>query len=198
MFGTAARTLFVTESNAIDTIRCSLGMDLLKIPAMWEFWLARQLGGTITSHQAEWDVEVEIWGRQCHVEAKFSNAYFATFGLIRGRNYSRNVFKWGRPRGCSGKNGADCIVFMGLDVDGLLYVWVVPLQEVPMVPSITISAPSGRLTNVRGRMDDWNIPPDEVLPAVARICHNRHDRKHRDHTRRYGCEAGQLEMELGA
>ena len=39
---------------------------------------------------------------------------------------------------------------------------------------------------------------DDNLLALCQQCHNRHDRKHRDHTRRYGCEVGQLALELGA
>jgi len=38
---------------------------------------------------------------------------------------------------------------------------------------------------------------DDNLRALCQQCHNRHDRKHRDHTRRYGCEVGQLALELG-
>jgi len=37
---------------------------------------------------------------------------------------------------------------------------------------------------------------DDNLRALCQQCHNRHDRKHRDHTRRYGCEVGQLALEL--
>jgi len=35
---------------------------------------------------------------------------------------------------------------------------------------------------------------EDNLRALCQLCHNRHDRKHRDHTRRYGLEDGQIEL----
>ncbi len=35
---------------------------------------------------------------------------------------------------------------------------------------------------------------DDNLRALCQQCHNRHDRRHRDHTRRFGTEQGQLEL----
>jgi hypothetical protein len=35
---------------------------------------------------------------------------------------------------------------------------------------------------------------DDNLRALCQQCHNRHDRRHRDHTRRFGLEVGQMEL----
>jgi hypothetical protein len=37
---------------------------------------------------------------------------------------------------------------------------------------------------------------DDNLRALCQQCHNRHDRRHRDHTRRFGLEVGQMELEI--
>jgi 5-methylcytosine-specific restriction endonuclease McrA len=37
---------------------------------------------------------------------------------------------------------------------------------------------------------------DDNLRALCQQCHNHHDRKHRDHTRRFGLEIGQMELEV--
>ncbi len=39
---------------------------------------------------------------------------------------------------------------------------------------------------------------DDNLKALCQQCHNRHDRRHRDHTRRFGTDAGQLELPAAA
>ena len=165
-----------SERVAVDILRASLQFDALAQPLFWETVVARNLGGGVTSHQATHDVEVVIWGRACHAEVKFSSAFTCNYRPIRGKDWTRPVFKWAKPRGGSGKASADAIILIGRDVDKLLYSWIVPRDAIgAKCASITVTTPSHRAPNSISPWDRYATPWDAMLPAFARICHNRYD-----------------------
>lgn len=185
------------ELEAVECLRDVTGFDTLAQPLFWECAVARRLGGIVTRHKALHDVEVTIWDRVCLGEVKYSTAFFSTYKPIRGKNWSRHTFKWALPRGNSGKAGVDAVVFIGRDVDGLLFCWVVPASEIAAdCKSITVAAPSARTIGTWSAWDRWQAPMDAVLPAFARACHNRYDQPHRRKnaakTRRDGKRTGEL------
>lgn len=163
-------------AQAVRHLRDLTGFSALEQPGFWENWVSTQLGGETTSHQAEYDVDVEIWGRDCRVEVKFSSAFWMSYAEIDGKDWSRFCFKWALPRGNSGKHSADCIVLVGLDVNKQIYFWVLPLLAVSEnCSSITIATPEQRRPGTYSAYDRWLVPAGELLPAVADVCHNRLD-----------------------
>lgn len=167
--------LTAEQAHAVDILRRG-GFDVMRQPLFWETVIAGQFGGATTPHKAGYDVIAEIWGRTCRAEIKFSIAFYCRYNSIRGKDWSRPVFKWALPRGRSGKNEADAVILIGRDVDSLTYGWAVPIDAIASdCASITITAPSARLKNRLGRLDRWSAPFDQLLPAFARIAHNRYD-----------------------
>lgn len=180
MFGTPVREFFSVEMmHAVDRIACECGYNALNSPDLWESWIAGQLGGDRTPKKHPFDVSVEIWGRRLAAEVKFSTAFHGEFTPIRGKSVSRTVFKWVMTKGQVRHRPADAVIFIGLDIDQMIYSWVVPTGELPNGKrSFTITAPSSRRSGV-GRMDRWEVPATEILPAFATACHNTYDLPHR-------------------
>ena len=156
--------------SARETILSDLGHDPFGDPLLWERVVATTLGGSITSKQCAWDVEVNIWGKDCRIEVKFSCAYSALFSEIRGLDCSRNVFKWAGLR----RGRADAFVMIGLDVDDAVYALVIGDRSiVGAATSLTMTAPSS--AKAEAKMNWAIVPFGEILPAVARTCHNDYD-----------------------
>jgi hypothetical protein len=145
-WGTTERELLADdEREACALVRREIGLDVLRQPQFWEHVVARYLGGRVTSHGALWDVDVTIWGSPCHAEVKFASAFFASYNPIRGKDWSRDVFRWALPRGNSGKIGADACILIGLDTDRIAYRWVVPITAIKQdCRAITIATPRAR------------------------------------------------------
>ena len=172
----ASQLLVAGEAAAAATLRASLGIDLFSQPEFWERIVARQLGGEPTMRKALHDVDVEIWGRACRAEVKYSTAFRCSFKAIRGKDWSREVFKWALPRGNSGKAGVDACILVGRDVDDRLFAWVVPQEHIAeRCASITMTAPSARASSKPSRWDRYAVPWDAMLPAFARAAHNTYD-----------------------
>lgn len=175
-FASIDQDIFSEEQIKASKTLLEHGFDVMRQPMFWEVLVATVLGGKTTPHCEEFDVDVSIWGKRCRAEVKFSNVFYCKYSPIRGVDWSRNVFKWAKPRGCAGKDGADACILIGRDVDETNYVWVVPLIAIKRGrASITITAPSSRVTDHRGRLDRWLVPFDQLLPAFAQVCHNRLD-----------------------
>ena len=176
-FGCSFRDLVGREIDQyVDHLRRLTGFDVSRSPHFWETWIALQIGGEQTEHKGEVDVEVVIWGRRYCAEVKFSRAFWSKYNGIRGKDWSRNVFKWSISIPQDVKRRADVLILIGVDTDGAIYSWVVPFNEIKKGRrSLTITAPSSRSDNALGRLDRWNVPPTEMLPAFARACHNRYD-----------------------
>lgn len=148
------------------------GVEVARYSAFWEAVVARMLGGELTGHKALHDIDVTIWGRPCRIEVKFATAVFMHYRPIRGEDWSRHVFKWAKPRGNSGKRTVDAIVLLGYDA-GLVYTWVVPLTEIRQnCSSITVCTPHDRAVGSHSAWDAYMVPATELLPSVARACHN--------------------------
>ena len=159
------------ERRALHVLDAA-GVDVMRQSSFWEAIVARLLGGELTSHKAFHDIDVSIWGRPCRIEVKFASAVFTHYRPIRGEDWSRHVFKWAKPRGNSGKRTVDAIVLLGNDA-GIVYTWVVPLHAIrPDCRSITVCAPRDRTPGSRSSWDAFAVPATELLPSVARICHN--------------------------
>lgn len=164
------------QSRVVADYIEAMGYDPLSAPIAWEAIVAQTLGGTTTDHKAAHDVDVVIWGRSCRAEVKFSAAYFGKFEPIRGVDWSRNVFKWSRPRGMSGKYGVDACILIGRDIDQQVYLWIVPVDAIAAdCASITVTAPSSRKPRSRSMWDEFQVPWSAMLPAFAAVCHNRYD-----------------------
>lgn len=148
------------------------GVEVARYSAFWESIVARMLGGELTEHKALHDIDVTIWGRSCRIEVKFATAAFMHYRPIRGEDWSRHVFKWAKPRGNSGKRTVEAIVLLGYDA-GLVYTWVVPLTDIrPNCSSITVCTPRDRTVGSHSAWDAYMVPATELLPSVARVCHN--------------------------
>lgn len=159
------------ERLAAHTLSAGFGFDVFSQPMFWECVVARQLGGIVTAHKELHDIEVNIWGRDCFAEVKFSRSYLGHFSRIRGKDWSRPVFKWAQPRGGSGKNTADAVILIGMDQE-MIFSWAVPIGAIsPTCASITMTAPLSRSGKQRSPWDDYAVPFDAILPAFARICH---------------------------
>lgn len=170
------------QATATHTLRQSLGFDVLTQPLFWECWVAQQLGGNLTAHSSQHDVEIIGFGRQYFAEVKYSRAFECSFS-----NGVRRVFKWARPRGYAGKATANACILIGLDVDGLVFAWVVPISEIsPRCTSITVTSPSERkqATHNRALWERFLIPTDQILPAFLRCCHLVYDAEHHAETAR--------------
>lgn len=165
--------------RARDQLKSLTGFDAAKSPAFWESWIATQLGGNVTPHKCAWDVAVQIWGKACHVEIKHSNAFWAD-QRVKSTDQSGWKYKWALPRGLSGKDGVQCIVLVGLSDHDEVHTWVMPIEVFGRgCSAVTISSPASRRRTYLARYDQYLVPPTELLPAVASICHNRHDTPHR-------------------
>lgn len=81
------------------------------------------------------------------------------------------VLKWLISRQEHRDQTADVIVLIGVDVDTSIFSYVLPRGALTKGRSITVTAPSSRLGQP-GRLDEWMVPPTEILPAVraAGIC----------------------------
>lgn len=159
-------------TSYIDKLRSETGFDTLRSPDFWETWIALQLGGIQTPHKGAFDVAVSIWGRECRAEVKFSNAFWATY-RTKGADWSRNVFKWSITARQDKDRASDAMILVGVDIDRLIYGWVVPTQSVPAGKRmLSATAPSSRRGDGLGRLDQWRAPFMEILPVFARICHN--------------------------
>lgn len=157
-----------------------IGHDPFRMPGFWEAWLATMLGGATTSAGAEHDVEVDIWGVRRNVECKFSNEFFMAYPPIRGKDWSRWVFKWAKPRGNAGKDSAHSVVLIGLTEADIVYSWCLPIDAISKTcRSITVASPRSRADDSVGPLDRHVVPFTEILPAVAAVCHNSHDAKMR-------------------
>lgn len=158
--------LFGPETaSAIFNVRMRSGFNPLHSPDFWESWIAIQLGGTQTKQKHPYDIEVEIGGIIRRVEVKYSRAYWANFTRIRGKDYSRKVLKWLISKQEHRDQTADVIVLIGVDVDSSIYAYVLPRGALTKGRSITVTAPSSR-AGQPGRLDEWIVPPTEILPAV--------------------------------
>lgn len=162
-------------ADALRTLHALTGYDALRSPDFWELQAAQALGGEQSARGAPFDVRVDIWGIECFAEVKFSQAFWAEYG-----KHSRNVFKWVLTKSQDANRHADAIILIGVDEDSLIYSWVIPYRSIPEGKrSITVTAPSSRLTGMRGRIDTHQVPATEILPAFAACCHNRLDAKGR-------------------
>jgi hypothetical protein len=146
------------------------GFDILRSPDFWESWVSIQLGGTRTPHKTSFDVEVNIWGKNCKAEVKFSNAFWAKFTPIRGDDWSRHCFRWSVTKPQLKKQEADAFILIGLDVDRTIACWVIPAGEMK-ANHITVCVPSERVGK-NGKIDQWKICPGQMLPAFAHHCHD--------------------------
>lgn len=162
---------------AEETLRKSIDHSIFEDPGFWESWVAIQLGGETTSHKSHFDVRVEIWRRICRCEVKFSNAFWASFAPIRGKDWSRYCFRWSITRAQLRRSLADAYVFIGLDVDKTIACWVIPSVFVS-ARNYTVCVPSQRKGG-NGRLDPWRVCPGQLLPEFARVCHNKWDAEHR-------------------
>jgi len=162
------------ERKAVSVLKSEMDFDAFSQPLFWEKIVAQRLGGLATSHKALHDVEVEIWRKTCRAEVKFSRSFLCHFTRIRGKDWSRNIFKWAKPRGCSGKDTVDAVILLGID-SGMVYCWIIPKSDIARnCSSITMTVPAERQGS-RSRWDQYAVPFDAMLPAFARVCHNRYD-----------------------
>lgn len=162
------------ERAAVLTLNDGLGFNVFTQPLFWENIIARQFGGTVTHHRSLHDVEVNIWQKDCRLEVKFSRGYIGHFSKIREKDWSRPVFKWASPRGYSGKSSAHAIALIGMENE-MIFSWLIPTEKIlPNCKSITMTTPSGRIGH-KSRWDKYAVPFDVLLPAFARLCHNRYD-----------------------
>lgn len=153
-------------------LKSQSGFDALRDPSFWESWLTVQLGGVQTEHKGDVDVAVEIWGRRCTAEIKFSRAFYCQFTPIRGRDWSRNMFKWVITVPQEARRKADAVILVGVDLDDAIYTWVVPYSSIPAGRrAISATAPSSRMPGTSGRLDAHSVPATEVLHAFARQSH---------------------------
>ncbi len=168
--------LTADELRAVCYLRNTLDFDAMSQPIFWEKLVARYLGGNTTAHKVAHDVEADIWGRTCRAEVKYSRVYYAKYNGIRGKDWSRDVFKWALPRGNSGKTGVDVIFLIGRERDGKVYAWLVPIADVNVdCASITLTTPRARTVGTYSWWDAYAVPFDNLLPAFACLCHNRYD-----------------------
>lgn len=166
-----------------------IGHDPFRMPGFWDAWLATMLGGATTPAGAEHDVEVEIWGRRLNVECKFSKEFFMAYPPIRGKDWSRWVFKWAKPRGNAGKDTAHAVVLIGLTEYDMVHSWCLPIHAISRAcKSITVAASRSRAEDSTGPFDCYMVPFTEILPAVAAVCHNAHDARMRREGRRQRAE----------
>lgn len=165
--------------SSAEKINLGCGYNILLSPGLWESWIAVQLGGERTPKKHPFDVTIDIWGKKCAGEVKFSTAFSGIFSPIRGKSMSRFVFKWLMTKSQVRDMPAHAVIFIGLDIDATVHSWVVPTCELPPGKrSFTITAPSSRRSGI-GRMDKWAVPATEILPAFAMACHNTYDAPHR-------------------
>lgn len=171
MFSAKLSEIFSPEVlNARNEIVASLGHDVFGDPLLWEKVIANILGGQVTPKRCPWDVEVEIWGKLCRIEVKLSCAYPALFSEIRGLECSRNVFKWAGLR----RGRADAFVLIGMDIDEAVYALALGQNSiVGAASSLTVTAPSSAKSEAR--MNWASAPFGEILPVIARLCHNAYD-----------------------
>lgn len=162
-------------AHAINSVHMQTGFDPLRSADFWERWVAEQLGGDQTDRKAAYDVRVDIWGRECLGEVKFSQAFYADYG-----KHSRHIFKWLMSKPQVRNRTADAVILIGVDQDRLIYAWVIPRDAMPPGKrTITTTAPSDRRPTICGRIDPYAVPVTELLPAFAAACHNRLDAKSR-------------------
>lgn len=127
------------------------------------------------SKAAQYCGRVDIWGRECLGEVKFSQAFYADYG-----KHSRHIFKWLMSKPQVRNRTADAVILIGVDQDRLIYAWVIPRDAMPPGKrTITTTAPSDRRPTICGRIDPYAVPVTELLPAFAAACHNRLDAKSR-------------------
>jgi len=149
----------------------AVGFDPLRSPGFWESLLATTLGGKQTGHRCEHDVEIEIGGNTYRIECKYSSQYYQRYTPVNGRDYSRHVFKWAKPRGGGGKTGVNALVLIGLTPGDVIYSWCVPRDAIePGCKSITVAAPEERRSTTYGRWDAYMAPFDAIVGAVMRVC----------------------------
>lgn len=171
-----AELLFGADAAyAINSVLSQTGFDPLRSADFWERWVSEQLGGVQTDRKAPYDVRVNIWGRECLGEIKFSQAFYADYG-----KHSRHIFKWLMTKPQVRNRIADAVILIGVDRDRSISSWVIPRNAMPLGKrSITTTAPSDRRPTICGRIDPYVVPVTELLPAFAAACHNRHDAKSR-------------------
>lgn len=167
-------------AEAMRQVRSATGYDVLRSPGFWEAWISTQFGGDQTPHKHPFDVLVNIWGKPCQAEVKFSRAFHAQYNEIKGKNWSRNMFKWALSALASTRGAPDGVVLIGVDVDDLVYAWVVPPSAIPAGKrALTATAFSSRASFAHGRLDPWLVPATDILPAFAHVAHNAWDQPHR-------------------
>lgn len=151
----------------IAKLKASSGFDALRCAGFWESWAAVQLGGRQTSANHQFDVAVDFGGTEVGVEIKYSQAFWANFALVRDVDCSRHVWKWLVSHRQHYELPPDVLVLIGVDIDSRVYTYVLPHSALKG-RSITVTAPSSRIGQ-RARLDDWLVPPTEMLPAVMRV-----------------------------
>lgn len=154
-------------ATAVKHLRNLSGFDPLHSPEFWERWVSTQLGGTKTPAGDPVDVEVEIGGSAYRGEVKYSQAFWANFKPIRGKLYSRHVWKWVLSPRQHRDRAAHVVILIGVDVDHNIYFYVVPNSALRKGRTITITAASSRTGKQIGRLDHWIVPPTELLPAFS-------------------------------
>lgn len=153
---------------ASRSLHLEISYDVFMSPNFWEHWIAVQLGGRVTPHKCNHDVDVSIWGKKCAAEIKFSNAYKSKYNPIRGKSWDRNVFKWAVSETQINNPTAHAFILVGLDADRSLHTWVVPNGT--LSKSNTICAPSSRKGGL-GKLDKYKCDPYQILNAFANIAH---------------------------
>lgn len=150
---------------SIHSLWRATGFNPLHSPEFWESWITVQLGGIKTDQKHPYDIEVEIGGVLYRVEVKYSRAFWSNYSPMRGKDYSRNVWKWAISKKEHREISADVVVMIGVDSDLSIYSYVIPRHALKKGRFITVTAASSRLGGP-GRLDEWMVPPTEILPAV--------------------------------
>jgi hypothetical protein len=158
------------ELDAATLIRDQLGVDLVRTFQFWEAAVARMVGGRTTGHRCPWDVELDYPdGSTIRIEVKFAQTTNVKFA-----QGPRDIYKFADPRGRSTAKDADVLIFIGVNRDDSIDLWVAPCSVIPQSRSITITVPrarSGGAASVRSLLVSYAAPFDQLLVAVLNAYH---------------------------
>lgn len=158
-----AMFLSADELAARDLIRDRFGVDVARTYQFWESAVARIVAGHTTAASCPWDVEINYFSELIRIEVKFSQEFTCKF-----EQGPRQVYKFAEPKGGGKAKDVDVIVFVGIDANDGVDVWVAPAYSIGHVRSITVTVPRCRVGADRSVLGAVAVPPEQLLPELVR------------------------------
>jgi hypothetical protein len=149
------------EARGFAAFRNGLGLDIAQTSLFWESVVAREVGGELTAHRCQWDIEIWERGFLYRVEVKYAREYRETGPP------ARQIMKWPWPRGKPSKvKPAEILVLIGLDWDDQVWSWVTVAEQVAVCPAVHVMDPRTRQFDAPSKLSGLQVPPGRIGEAV--------------------------------